>query len=95
VPDKSLPDQPNLEQYKKQAKDLLRAHGKVEPAALDRIARHHPRLHNQSLDAIRLASFRLSDSQLVIAPRAWFRKLAEVRQAHRDPPAEPRSQLAQ
>jgi ankyrin repeat protein len=72
VPDKSLPDQPNLEQYKKQAKDLLHAHAQAEPAALDRIARHHPRLNKQPLEAIRLASFRLSDSQLVIAREHGF-----------------------
>ena len=72
MPDKSLPDQPNLEQYKKQAKDLLHAHAQAEPAALDRIGRHHSRLRNQPLDVIRLASFRLSDSQLVIAREHGF-----------------------
>jgi hypothetical protein len=72
VPDKSLPDQPNLEQYKKQAKDLLHAHAQAEPVALDRIARNHPRLHKQPLDTIRLASFRLADSQLVIAREHGF-----------------------
>jgi ankyrin repeat protein len=72
VTDKSLPDQPNLEQYKKQAKDLLHAHAQAEPAALHRIARHHPRLSKQPLDAIRLAAFHLSDSQLVIAREHGF-----------------------
>jgi ankyrin repeat protein len=72
VPDKFLPDRPNLQQYRKQAKDLLHAHAQAEPAALDRIARHHPRLHDQPLDAIRVASFQLSDSQLVIAREHGF-----------------------
>ena len=60
MPDKFLPDEPKIEQYKKQAKDLLHAHAQPEPAALDRIARHHPRLRNQPLDTIRLASFQLT-----------------------------------
>jgi ankyrin repeat protein len=72
VPDKFLPDQPNLDQQKKQAKDLLHAHAQAEPTALDRIARHHPRLHNQPLDAIRVARFQLADAQLVIAREHGF-----------------------
>jgi len=72
VPDKFLPDQPNLEQQKKQAKDLLHAHAQAEPTALDRIARHHPRLHNQPLDAIRVARIQLADAQLVIAREHGF-----------------------
>ena len=72
MPDKFLPDQPNLEQQKKQAKDLLHAHAQAEPTALDRIARHHPRLHNQPLDAIRVARIQLADAQLVIAREHGF-----------------------
>jgi hypothetical protein len=72
VPDKFLPDQPNLQQYRKQAKDLLHGHAQAEPAALDRIARHHPGLQDQPLDAIRVVSFQLSDSQLVIAREHGF-----------------------
>ncbi len=69
---KSLPHQPNLEQYKKQAKDLLHAHAQAEPAALLRIARHHPRLYNQPPETLRLASLQLSDAQLVIAREHGF-----------------------
>ncbi|MBV9405936.1 MAG: ankyrin repeat domain-containing protein [Acidobacteriaceae bacterium] len=69
--DKSLPDQPNLEQYKKQAKDLLRARAQGSRAALDRIARHHPRLQNQA-HAVRSAPFHLADAQLVIAREHGF-----------------------
>ena len=72
MPDKFLPDQPNLEQQKKQAKDLLHAHAQAEPTALDRIARHHPRLHNRPLDAIRVARIQLADAQLVIAREHGF-----------------------
>ena len=70
--DKSLPDQPNLEQYKKQAKDLLRARAQGSRAALDRIARHHPRLQNQPQDAVRSEPFHLADAQLVIAREHGF-----------------------
>ncbi|MEI9815013.1 MAG: ankyrin repeat domain-containing protein [Acidobacteriota bacterium] len=38
MPAKSLPEQPNLEQYKKQAKELLRAHAEADRDALERIA---------------------------------------------------------
>jgi ankyrin repeat protein len=72
VSDKFLPDQPNLEQYKNQAKDLLRAHAQAQSEAVRRIARHHPRLLKQPLDAIQLASFQLSDAQLVIAREHGF-----------------------
>jgi len=44
--DKQLPAHPSLEQYKKQAKELARDCALGLPAALERIARHHPRLHN-------------------------------------------------
>jgi hypothetical protein len=67
VPDKSLPDRPSLEQYKKQAKDLLHGHQEAAPAALDRIARYHPRLQNQAPDFIRTTPFHLADAQLVVA----------------------------
>jgi hypothetical protein len=76
VSDKSLPDQPSLEQYKKQAKDLLRAHAQGSRAALDRIARHHPRLQNQPQDVIRSAPFHLADAQLVIAREHGFKSWA-------------------
>lgn len=72
MPDKFLPDEPNLEQYKKQAKDLLHGYAQAEPAVLDRVARHHPRFRNQSLDTVRLTSLRLSDAQLVIAREHGF-----------------------
>ncbi len=70
--DRSLPDRPCLEQYKQQAKDLLRGHAEAAPVALDRIARNHPRLHNQPPDVTRSAPFRLADAQLVIAREHGF-----------------------
>jgi ankyrin repeat protein len=63
VPYKSLPDQPNLEQYKKQAKDLLRAAAGFDSSALDRMARHYH---------FRSGPFRLADAQHVIAREHGF-----------------------
>lgn len=72
MPDKPLPEHPSLEQYKKQARDLLHSYRRAAPPALDRIARYHPRLHNLPPDVIRTAPFRLADAQLVIAREHGF-----------------------
>jgi hypothetical protein len=65
VPDRILPDRPSVEQYKKQAKELLRAATVGEPAALERMHSHHPRLHDLSLDRPRAMT--LADAQFVLA----------------------------
>jgi ankyrin repeat protein len=68
MPDRDIPERPNLEQYKKQAKELARDCAQRQPASLDRIRRHHPRLRNrQELPAITLA-----DAQLVLAREHGF-----------------------
>lgn len=72
MPDKSLPNRPNLEQYRKQAKDLLRSHARAELIALDRIARYHPRFQDQSPNLIRAVPFQLADAQLVLAREYGF-----------------------
>ncbi len=69
---KSLPDRPNLEQYRKQAKDLLHAHRAADHAALERIHRHHPTLHKLSVDQIVSAPFALADAQLILAREHSF-----------------------
>jgi len=70
--DRELPVRPNLEQYKKQAKDLVQDCDLGLPAALERIARHHPRVHKLSLFDIQHAHFTLTDAQLVIAREHSF-----------------------
>src|SRR5215472_9526678 len=62
MPDRELPARPNLEQYKKQAKELVRECAAGAHDALDRIRRHHPRY-----EATRDRATLLSDAQLVIA----------------------------
>jgi ankyrin repeat protein len=68
----SLPDRPNLEQYRKQAKDLLHAHHATDAAALERIHRHHPTLHKLAADQIAAAPFTLTDAQLILAREHSF-----------------------
>ena len=72
MPEKNLPARPNLEQYRKQAKDLARKCILGVPEALARVRRHHPRF-NRALDAD-LAATRVSltDAQLVIAREHGF-----------------------
>ena len=65
MPDRTLPDHPSLEQYKKQAKELHHSVTAGTPAALERIRRHHPRLRHAGSDPFRALS--LADAQLVLA----------------------------
>jgi putative phosphoribosyl transferase len=71
--DKSIPARPNLEQYRRQAKDLVKAWAQLQPQALERIRRHHPRLSDLSEDELQAAAFRLSDAQLVLAREHAFK----------------------
>jgi ankyrin repeat protein len=60
-----LPARPSLEQYKKQAKELVRAVAARNLDALDRIRRWHPRFRKADDD--RIAAITLADAQLVLA----------------------------
>ena len=59
----SLPRAPSLEQLRKQAKDLARAHRAGDPAAVARVREQHPRPADP---------LKLSDAQLVIAREHGF-----------------------
>jgi ankyrin repeat protein len=72
MPDRNLTARPNLEQYKKQAKHLVKSLALGDPQALARIKRHHPRFHKLLEPNLRSASFALTDSQLVIAREHGF-----------------------
>lgn len=72
MPEKELPAQPSLEQYKNQAKDLLRECALRIPAALTRIRRHHPRFHKLSASGFERSSISLTDAQLVLAREHGF-----------------------
>ena len=73
MPDRELPARPNIEQYKKQAKDLARDCELGIPDALTRIRRHHPRFHKPPESEIRNANVALTDAQLVIAREHGFK----------------------
>src|SRR5258706_79573 len=53
--DKALPARPSLEQYRKQAKDLVKSRKSGDPAAIQRIKERHPRfgkLTDAEIDAV-------------------------------------------
>lgn len=68
--DRTLAARPNLEQYKKQAKDLLKAFRSKDSEAVERTRKHHPRLAKSGEPGS--AKFALADSQLVIAREHGF-----------------------
>ncbi|MGB8887843.1 MAG: ankyrin repeat domain-containing protein [Candidatus Korobacteraceae bacterium] len=69
---KELPARPNLEQYKKQAKELLKACASGDPDGVWRMKRHNPRLAKLSDGEFRKLSLRLADAQLAIAREHGF-----------------------
>jgi ankyrin repeat protein len=77
MPIKALPRHPSLENYKKQAKDLLKSHQSGDPEALLRLQEFHPRFIEPTKskasnpDVPRLR-FTLTDAQLVLAREHGF-----------------------
>ncbi len=69
---KPLPSNPNLDQYRKQAKDLLKAWKAAGVEVLRRFRQFHPRLARLSGDAFRSAAIVLADAQLVVAREHGF-----------------------
>ena len=72
LPAQPLPPQPNLEQQRKRARELLNAARANDPDALRRFAEAHPRLAGRSAAAIAAARLSLHDAQLVIAREYGF-----------------------
>ncbi|MGD0628038.1 MAG: ankyrin repeat domain-containing protein [Terracidiphilus sp.] len=72
MPVRVLPPNPNLEQLKHQAKDLIKAHAARSLAAAQLLREFHPRFAGASDAAIFAAEFKLSDAQLAIAREAGF-----------------------
>lgn len=72
MPTRSLPSQPNLEQLKLQARELLRAHREKSRAAAARIRAHHPRRTASALEKIIDTPLKLADAQLVVAREYGF-----------------------
>jgi ankyrin repeat protein len=69
---KELPSCPNLEQYKKQAKDLVRAFKSADPHTLQRVEKSHPHADNLLGPGILKAKFALADAQLIVAREHGF-----------------------
>jgi ankyrin repeat protein len=67
---KSLAAAPNLEQIKKQAKDLLKSLRAAEPSGLERLRAKHPEFSSASPEAAVRA--KLADAQLVVAREYGF-----------------------
>jgi hypothetical protein len=69
VPTAPLPDQPNFEQLRNQAKDLRRAVRVGDPAALAEVVEQYP---HAPFDPSACTAFRLGAAQLVVARRHGF-----------------------
>jgi ankyrin repeat protein len=69
---KKLPARPSLEQYKKQAKTLVKSRKSGDPEALRRIRQNHPQFRKLPEAEFLGAKFALADAQLVIAREHAF-----------------------
>src|SRR5262245_15269002 len=83
---RSLADAPNLEQIKKQAKDLLKAIRAAEPSGLDRMRAKHPEFSTAYPEAAVRA--KLADAQLVVAREYGFSTWAKLKARVNDVSAE-------
>jgi ankyrin repeat protein len=80
MPTRSLPPRPNLDQLKRQAHELHRAHADREASAAARIATHHPEMNTLSATAVLERPFALADAQLVVAREYGFRNWAQLKE---------------
>src|SRR6478672_680450 len=69
---KPLPARPSLEQYKKQAKDLLKAYRSADVETIRRVKKNHPRFEKLAEPGFEISNFALADAQLVIAREHGF-----------------------
>ena len=69
---RDLPAHPNLEQYRKQAKEFVKAAKAGDARALALMREHHPRLTHASDDELRRTKVSLADAQLIVARRHGF-----------------------
>lgn len=79
-PSRSLPERANLDQQKKQARELLRAAQAHDPAALQRFRAHHPRFGGRSDRELGDTMFALHDAQLALAREYGFPNWAALKQ---------------
>lgn len=67
-----LPVRPSLDQYRRQAKELLRGIRAGDPAAIARFRRYHPEFRRDGNGEIRPQAIRLADAQWVLAREHGF-----------------------
>ena len=79
MPYSSLPARPNLEQLRKQAKDLLKAYRAGDPIALLRFREHLPELAGSFDDQLEELSLSLRDAQRVVAAEFGFDSWAQLK----------------
>src|SRR4029077_7919732 len=80
----------NLEQSRKQAKDLLKAFKAGDPRVLDHLRWNHPRFKRLRDEEIRARPFALADAQLVIARlhsfESWPKLLQHIESLRKNDP---------
>jgi Lon protease-like protein len=90
---RDLPARPHLEHLKKQAKELLAAHQRGDPEALQRLGASLPACAGLSPDAIAELPLALHDAQSALAreygAHSWAELRARVRAASGQPPTAP------
>ena len=69
---KELPPRPSLEQYRKQAKTLLKGQKNGDADALERMRQHHPRVAKLTDSELCSGKFFLADAQLAVAREHGF-----------------------
>jgi hypothetical protein len=79
VPIAQLPDNPNLEQLRNQAKTLRHFVRAGVPQALDMVREFHPKLSDISAGTPAATGFLLADAQLVTARRHGFASWPRLR----------------
>jgi len=79
MPTKTLPDNPNLDHLKYQAKDLLKVHHEASPEVLQRIREFHPRFRGLQDAQIAQAKLTLTDAYLTIAREYGFPSWTRLR----------------
>lgn len=79
-----VPTRPDLDQYRKQSKDLLKRYAEGAADALARVRLHHPRLSRDANADLQRAVFKLADAQSVVAREhgfeSWPKFSAHIRQ---------------
>ena len=67
MPARRLPVRPDLDQLRRQAKDLLRAARRGDPDALADLTTYHPAYAPERADAAHRGDLKLADAQLALA----------------------------